>query len=257
MSTLQDKVAVVTGGSAGIGRGIVERYLDEGCRVVFGSRGAEAGHAMVSELDMGDRLHFVRTDVTQQHQVERLIDETVRNFGRVDIAVLNAGGTGRSRPVVDMPDDEWELELNLNLNHTFWAMRRVLPHLVGQGAGRVISISSVEGKHAKAGVAGYVANKHAINGLTKAVAKEVGPSGVTVNAICPGLVLTGLAERGDGQGLGVGGFDAVVELYSREAAIQRPVTVDEVVAAAVMLASDDASGITGALISVDGGTAAY
>ncbi len=257
MDVLKDKVAVVTGGSAGIGRGIVERYLDEGCRVVFGSRGQEAGTAMVEQLDAGDRLRFVQTDVTVQAQVERLVDETVSTFGRLDIAVLNAGGTGRSRPVVDMPDDEWQLELDLNLNHTFWGMRRALPHMLEQGSGRVVSISSVEGKHAKAGVAGYVANKHAINGLTKAVAKEVGPAGITVNAICPGLVLTGLAERGAGKGLGVGGSDAVIELYSREAALQRPVTVDEVVAVALMLASDAGSGITGALISVDGGTAAY
>jgi 3-hydroxybutyrate dehydrogenase len=257
MNVLENKVAVVTGGSAGIGRGIVERYLEEGCSVVFGSRGLDAGTAMVEELDVGDRLRFVQTDVTQKQQVEHLIDQAVATFGRLDIAVLNAGGTGRSRPVVDMPDEEWQLELDLNLNHTFWAMRRALPSMIEQGSGRVISISSLEGKHAKAGVAGYVANKHAINGLTKAVAKEVGTVGITVNAICPGLVLTGLAARGAGQGLGVGGYDAVVDLYSREAALQRPVTVDEVVTVALMLASDAGSGITGALISVDGGTAAY
>jgi 3-hydroxybutyrate dehydrogenase/3-oxoacyl-[acyl-carrier protein] reductase len=156
-----------------------------------------------------------------------------------------------------MPDEEWQFELDVNLNHTFWGMRRALKYMLPQRSGRVISISSIEGKHAKAGVAGYVANKHAINGLTKAVAKEVGPAGITVNAICPGLVLTDMASRGGGQGLGVGGSDAVVELYSREAALQRPVTVDEVVAVAVLLASDASSGITGALVSVDGGTAAY
>lgn len=257
MNVLKDKVAVVTGGSAGIGRGIVERYLAEGCSVVFGSRGQEAGTAMVAELDVGDRLRFIQTDVTKKEQVEHLIDQTVSSFGALDIAVLNAGGTGRSRPVVDMPDDEWQFELDLNLNHTFWAMRRALPTMIKQGSGRIVSISSVEGKHAKAGVAGYVANKHAINGLTKAVAKEVGPAGITVNAICPGLVLTDLAKRGGGKGLGVGGYDAVIDLYSREAALQRPVTVDEVVTVALMLASDAGSGITGALISVDGGTAAY
>jgi NAD(P)-dependent dehydrogenase (short-subunit alcohol dehydrogenase family) len=156
-----------------------------------------------------------------------------------------------------MSDEEWAFELAINLNHTFWGMRRSLRYMTEQRSGRIIAISSVEGKHAKPNVAGYVTNKHAINGLVKAVAKEAGPDGITVNAVCPGLVLTDLVARGGGKGLGVANLDAVVQMYSREAALNRPVTIEEVVAMTVFLAGDAASGITGALMSVDGGTANY
>ena len=161
----------------GIGRAIVEAYLAEGARVVVGSRNPEVGAKLLADLDAGDALHFVPTDVTKMSDVEALVDRTVDLLGGVDIAVLNAGGVGTSAPVLRMSDEEWQFELDINLNHTFWGMRAALRHMTEQGSGRVITMSSIEGKHAKAGVAGYVANKHAINGLTKAVAKEVGTSG--------------------------------------------------------------------------------
>lgn len=257
MTTLAGKVAVVTGGSQGIGRGIVEAFLDQGAEVVVGSRNAEVGEKLLEELDVGERLRFVRTDVTYRHEVERLVDEAFGVRGRLDIAVLNAGGVRDPAPLVDMTDEEWTFEMDINLNHVFWGMRATLRRMLPQGSGRVVNISSVEGKHGKPGVAGYVAAKHAVNGMTKAVAKEVGPLGITVNAICPGLVLTSLVERGGGKGLGLNGLEEVVELYSREAALQRPVTIEEVAGLAVFLASDAASGITGALMPVDGGTAQY
>ncbi len=257
MTTLAGKVAVVTGGSQGIGRAIVEAFLDQGADVVVGSRNAEVGEKLLDELDVGERLRFVRTDVTHQQDVEQLVNDTFGWRGRLDVAVLNAGGVRAPAPLVDMTDEEWAFEVDINLNHVFWGMRAALRRMRTQGTGRIINISSVEGKHGKPGVAGYVATKHAVNGMTKAVAKEVGTEGITVNAICPGLVLTSLVERGGGKGLGLSGLDEVVELYSKEAALQRPVTVDEVAGLAVFLASDAASGITGALMSVDGGTAQY
>jgi 3-hydroxybutyrate dehydrogenase len=254
---LKDKAACVTGGSAGIGRGIVEAFLREGARVVIGSRDAQAGARVVAELDAGERAAFVPADVTRRADVEHLIDETVSRYGTLDIAVFNAGGVRNSAPVIDMTDEEWDFEVAINLSHVFWGIRRALRHMTRQGSGRIITMSSVEGKHAKPGVAGYVATKHAVNGLTKAVAKEAGPLGITVNAICPGLVLTDLVRRGGGKGLGMSGLDEVIARYSQDAALGRPVTIEEVAAVAVLLASDAGSGITGACISVDGGTAAY
>ncbi len=118
-------------------------------------------------------------------------------------------------------------------------------------------MSSVEGKHGKARIAGYVANKHAINGLVKSVAKEVGPDGITVNAVCPGLVDTDMLRSRAGVGLGLNGADEVLALYGREAALGRVVTLAEVGAVTAFLVSDLAAGVTGALVSVDGGTAAY
>ena len=257
MNALDGKVAFITGGTRGIGRAIAEAFLAEGASVVVGGRNTEVGEQLCAELDLPNRLSFVPTDVTQQADVEGLVEATVARFGRLDIAVLNAGGVKDPAPLVDMTDEEWIYEQNLNLNHTFWGMRRALRHMLPAGSGRVLVISSVEGKHGKARVAGYVANKHAMNGLTKSVAKEVGPQGITVNAICPGLVLTDMVYERAGKGLGLSGVDELVALYSKETALLRPVTVEEVAATAVFLASDAASGITGALVSVDGGTAAY
>jgi 3-hydroxybutyrate dehydrogenase/3-oxoacyl-[acyl-carrier protein] reductase len=254
---LKDKTACITGGSAGIGRGIAEAFVREGARVVIGSRDPHAGARVLAELGAGDRAAFVPADVTRRADVEHLIDATVSRYGALDIAVFNAGGVRNSAPVIDMTDEEWDFEIAINLHHTFWGIRHALRHMTRQGSGRIITMSSVEGKHAKPGVAGYVATKHAINGLTKAAAKEAGPHGITVNAICPGLVVTGQVRRGAGKGLGLAGLDQVIARYSQDAALGRPVTAEEVAAVAVLLASDAGSGITGACISVDGGTAAY
>jgi 3-hydroxybutyrate dehydrogenase/3-oxoacyl-[acyl-carrier protein] reductase len=256
MSLLAGRVAVITGGTRGIGRAIAELYAKEGAAVAFSGRNETTGDELCHRIGT-DRALFVQADMTKREDVEGLVDATVERFGRVDIAVLNAGGVRNPAPVMQMTDEEWEYELNLNLNHTFWGIRRALPHMVDSGWGRILAISSVEGKHGKPNVCGYVANKHAINGLTKSVAKEVGPMGVTVNAICPGLVLTDMLYERGGAGLGLNSVEELIALYSKETALGRPVTVDEVAGTALFLASDLGSGITGALISVDAGTAAY
>lgn len=131
--------------------------------------------------------------------------------------------------------------------------------MIPQQSGRIINISSVEGKHGKPVLTAYVAAKHGINGLTKAVAKEVGTQGITVNSICPGLVITDIIKNNGpstAEAMGMS-FDDMVQLFASESAIKRPNTVEEVAAVALLLASDNAAGITGAIYSVDGGTAAY
>jgi 3-hydroxybutyrate dehydrogenase len=257
MGLLDGQVAFVTGGSAGIGRSIAEAFLAEGCRVMIGSRSPETGAKLLAELGAGEMARFTATDVTRREDVERLVDETAGWSGRLDIAVLNAGGVGKSSQIRTMSDEEWQFELDLNLNHTFWGIRRSLDHMVPQKSGRILCMSSVEGKRSRPGIGGYAANKAAIISLARAVAHEVGPDGITVNALCPGLVMTDLVSSRGGQGQGLGGVDAVVEKYSREAALQRPVRLDEVAATALFLASDGASGITGQAVSIDGGTADY
>jgi NAD(P)-dependent dehydrogenase (short-subunit alcohol dehydrogenase family) len=146
-----------------------------------------------------------------------------------------------------------------NVHSGFVATKRALPGMIEQGWGRIINISSVEGKVGKPVLTAYVASKHAINGMTKAIAKEVGTTGVTVNAICPGLVITDIIkENGPNTAAAMNlTFDEMVDLFAQESAIKRPNTVEEVGNAAVMLACDLGSGITGSLISVDGGTAPY
>ena len=252
---LDGRVAVITGGTRGIGRAVADAFLAQGASVVVGSRSDDKGRALLDEANAGDRLIFRRCDAGVQADVEALVDHAVERYGRLDVVVLNAGGVRDPAPVKDMTDEEWQYELDLNLNHTFWGTRRALRHL-GPG-GRIIAMSSVEGKHGRGRVAGYVANKHAINGLVKSVAREVGADGITVNAICPGLVVTDMVLERAGKGLGVDGVDGLIALYTKDTALGRAVTVDEVAATAVFLASEAGSGITGALVSVDGGTAAY
>ena len=205
----------------------------------------------------GDRVVFWPGSVADQVVAEGLVDHAVENYGRIDILVCNAGGIGDTAPVVEMSDEEWQYELNLNLNHTFWTTRRALRYMIPQGSGRVIAISSVEGKVAKPNIAGYTANKHAINGFVKSVAREVGVNGVTVNAICPGIVVTDMVQERAGRAQGLSGVDELISFYTAHTALQRPVTVEEVAAFAVHLASDEGAGFSGGTISLDGGDAYY
>ena len=259
MLSLNGKVAAITGGTRGIGRGIADAFLREGAKVAINGRSAEKGAQALAEMNSGTDAVFFQGDVLRQADVNAFIEQTVERFGRIDILVCNAGGAGGFAPVVDMTDEAWQLAIDWNLNHTFWAMRKALKYMIPQQSGRIINISSVEGKHGKPGISGYVTTKHAINGLTKSAAKEVGTLGITVNAICPGLILTDIvAETGAAAAASMGlTFDGMIEQFASESAIKRPNTVEEVAAMAVLLASDAASGITGALLSVDGGTAAY
>ena len=257
MSRLEGRVAAVSGGTRGIGRAIAEAFLGEGASVVINGRSAEKGSAALDEMDGGDRVAFWPGSVADQTVAEGLVDHAVETYGRIDILVCNAGGIGDTAPVVEMSDEEWQYELNLNLNHTFWTTRRALRHMIPQGSGRVIAISSVEGKVAKPNIAGYTANKHAINGFVKSVAREVGVNGVTVNAICPGIVLTDMVQERAGRAQGLGGVEELVSFNTANTALQRPVTVEEVAAFAVHLASDEGAGFSGGTISLDGGDAYY
>ena len=255
---LDGKIAAVTGGTAGIGRAIAEAFLAEGARVVVSGRNADRGKQVVSELG-ADRATFHQGDATTKEGVEQTVEAAVERFGRIDIMVNNAGGAERLAPLVDLYDEDWDLVMKWNLYSTFWGTRAALRHMLPQKSGRIINVSSVEGKHGKPVLTAYVAAKHGINGLTKAVAKEVGTQGVTVNAICPGLVITDIIQRNGpatAQAMGLT-FDEMVALCAAESAIKRPNTVEEVAAVAVLLASDAAAGITGAIYSIDGGTAAY
>lgn len=254
---LAGRVAAITGSTRSIGRGIAEAFVAEGARVVLNGRSEEKGAAALAEMGAGDAVAFHPGSATDQAAVEGLVDFTVDHFGQLDIMVLNAGGVGQSAPIIDMTDEEWRYELDLNLNHTFWGTRKALRHMVPRGWGRIIALSSVEGKQGKPNVAGYTANKHAINGFVKVVAREVGTEGVTVNAICPGLVVTDMLYEKAGAALGLDGVDAVVEHYTAGTALKRPVTIEEIAAFAVHLASDDGAGFTGGTISLDGGDAFY
>jgi 3-hydroxybutyrate dehydrogenase len=256
---LEGRIAAVTGGSAGIGRGIAEAYLAEGASVAVMARNAEKAEKMLAEIGAGDRLIFIQGDAMDQASVEGFVDQTAAHFGRVDILINNAGGAGDLQPTISLSDESFDECMKWNVYSTFWGTRRALKYMTKQSWGRIINISSMEGKHGKPVLTAYTTAKHAINGMTKSVAREVGTQGITVNAICPGLVITDIVrDNGPNTAEAMGmTFDEMVDLFSKEAAIERPNTVEEVAAVAVLLASDLGGGITGALMSVDGGTAQY
>lgn len=257
---LEGIVAIVTGGTRGIGEGIVEAYLREGARVAFSGRSADRGQEFSDQLALPDHALFVAGDATRRADVETLIDTAAERFGHVDVLVNNAGGADNHAPVADLTDDAMELALKWNLWSTFYGMRHVLKnYLIPQGSGRIINISSVEGKEGKAGIATYVTAKHAVHGLTKSCAQEVGTMGITVNAICPGMIEThSVMTQGRSAAEAAGmSYEAFTEMFTSSAAIKRFNTVEEVAAMAVLLASPGGSGITGAMLSVDGGTASY
>jgi 3-hydroxybutyrate dehydrogenase/3-oxoacyl-[acyl-carrier protein] reductase len=197
MGQMDGRVAAITSGSTGIGHGIAKAFLAEGASVVINGRDAEKGARALDEISAGERGHFVAGDVTVRENVDAIIDGTVERFGRIDILVNNAGGLIKTAPVADLSDEDWDYAIKWNLYSMFWASRKALGYMLPQRWGRIISISSVEGKHGKPAIPAYVTSKHAMNGLTKAIAKEVGTSGVTCNSICPGLVWTTSCSKPD------------------------------------------------------------
>ncbi|HAU22122.1 MAG TPA: 3-oxoacyl-ACP reductase [Erythrobacter sp.] len=256
---LEGKVAAITGGTAGLGRGIAESFLEEGAKVALFARNPDKGRQVLDELGAGDRAIFVPGDVMKQSDVEGFIDRTVDSFGTFDILVNNAGGAGDLQPMVDLSDEAFDEAMKWNVYSTFWATRRALKTMIANKSGRVINMSSMEGKHGKPVFTAYTAAKHAVNGMTKSLAREVGELGITVNSICPGLVVTDIIKNnGPATAKAMGmEFDEMITMFAQEAAIKRPNRVEEIAAVALLLASEAGAGITGATISVDGGTAQY
>ncbi len=260
MGKLDGKVACITGGTRSIGRAMAESFVAEGGKVVVNGRDEAKGQQCLEEMDAGDNAAFFAGDASTQEAVEGLIDYTIEKYGQLDVCCLNSGGVQMTAPVFQMTDEEWELEVNWNLNHVFWGMRRALQHMIPRESGRIIVTSSVEGKLGKPGIPGYAATKHAVNGLVKAAAHEVGTMGITVNAILPGLIETDIVRAtgpDSAVAMGMSGYDELIETFSQESAIKRPNKVEEVAAVAVLMASDAAKNMTGCMFPVDGGTMPY
>jgi len=260
MGKLDGKVACITGGTRSIGRGMADAFLREGAKVVVNGRNADKGQQCLEEMNGGDNADFYAGDAAVQADVEGLIDFTIDRYGQLDICCLNSGGVLATAPVSMMTDEEWKLEIDWNLNHVFWGMRRALQHMIPRDTGRILVTSSVEGKLGKPGIPGYATTKHAVNGLVKAASKEVGTTGITINSLLPGLIETDIVREtgpASAQMMGLGSYEALLDLFAQESAIKRLNTVEQVAAVAVMLASDAARNITGCMFPIDGGTMPY
>ncbi len=259
MGELDGRVALVTGGTRGIGRAIAEAFLAEGAKVVMTGTTPAKGEQALAEIGRPNDTHFVQADAKVREDCERAVAEAVAHFGKVDILVNNAGGANNHAPIADLTDEALEDALKWNLWSTFWHSRAAVKPMIERGWGRIINISSVEGKVGKPGISIYVVAKHAVNGFTKSFAIEVGTTGVTVNALCPGVIETDITrEVGPNAAAQMGiTYEELIQMFAHEAATKRIMELDDVANVAVLLASDAGAGITGSLISIDGGTSPY
>jgi 3-hydroxybutyrate dehydrogenase len=220
------------------------------------ARNVDKANKTLEEIGAGDKLVFIQGGATRQDDIEGFVDKTIETFGSIDILVNNAG---ELQPTVSLSDEDFDLCMKWNVYSTFWATRLALKTMLANKWDRIINISSMEGKHGKPVMTAYSATKHAVNGMTKSIAREVGTEGITVNSICPGIILTDIImSNGPSTAKAMGlTLDEMVDMFTAESAIKRPNKVEEVAAVAVLLASEAGAGITGTQLSVDGGTAQY
>jgi NAD(P)-dependent dehydrogenase (short-subunit alcohol dehydrogenase family) len=260
---LQDKIAVVTGGGRGIGRAICLAFAREGANVIVAADVESQVKGVAAEVEALQRKALAyRLDVVEPEEVRELLRATLFEFGRVDVLVNCAGVVGKRAFIHDADDAEWRRVIDVNLFGTYHCIKSFLPAMMQRGEGRIINIASISGKQASPTNAAYSASKHAVIGLTRTVAAEMGMlglPGITVNAICPGVVNTELV-------MGPGGVveevarvlemsrDRVIEERVLPMSIQRRLLdPEEIAEAAVYLASPAARGVTGQAINVCGG----
>ena len=247
---MSNPVVLITGALTGIGRATALAFARDGARLVVSGRREDAGQALAAELrDLGTEAEFVRADVRHEDDVRGLIDQTVARFGRLDVAVNNAGTEGKPGPVTDQTADSYAATFDTNVLGTLLSMKHELRVMLGQKQGSIINISSTMGHKGAPGASVYTASKHAVEGLTKAAALEGAASGVRVNAVAPGPVETEMLNRFTGTADRKAGLVAGVPLL-------RAGAPDEIADAIVFLASDKARFLTGQIVSVDGGKSA-
>jgi NAD(P)-dependent dehydrogenase (short-subunit alcohol dehydrogenase family) len=253
MATLQrlhEQVALVTGGTSGIGRAIALRFAQEGARVALTGRNAERGHAVAAEINAaGGEAIFIQSDVRLADQCRHAVDQTLDTFGGLDVLVNNAG-VWFPNTILDCTEEEWDLTVDVSLKGTFLMSKYALPHMIARGKGSVINISSGWGLVGGYEAASYCAAKGGVVVLTKAMAVDHSRQGIRVNCICPGDVETPMLyedARARGQTWDEYMGDATDRPMGR---IGQP---EEIATVAAFLASDEASFMTGAIVPVDGG----
>jgi NAD(P)-dependent dehydrogenase (short-subunit alcohol dehydrogenase family) len=241
------QVVLITGALAGIGRATALAFAKEGARLVVSGRREEAGYALADELRaLGAEVEFVRADVRFEDDVRKLIDRTIQRFGRLDVAVNNAGTEGELGPVVQQTPESYENTFSTNVLGTVLSLKHEMRVMLPQGTGSIINLSSIAGQVGIPGASIYVASKHAVEGLTKSVALEAAATGIRVNAVAPGPVETEMLNRFAGNEEGKANFLSTMPA-------KRAASPDEIAQTIVFLASDKARYLTGQSIAVDGG----
>jgi NAD(P)-dependent dehydrogenase (short-subunit alcohol dehydrogenase family) len=247
---MNTSVVLITGALTGIGRATALAFAHEGARIVVSGRRDEAGHALATELRaLGVETEYVRADVSREDDVRSLIDRTITRFGRLDVAVNNAGTEGKLGPIAEQTAESYAATFDTNVLGTLLSMKHELRVMLPRGSGSIVNLSSTFGIRGAAGAALYAASKHAVEGLTKSAALEGAAAGVRVNAIAPGPIETGMLDRFTGSAERKAAFAAGVPVKR----LGRP---EEIADAIVYLGSDKASYLTGQIIGVNGGKTA-
>jgi NAD(P)-dependent dehydrogenase (short-subunit alcohol dehydrogenase family) len=244
-------VVLITGALTGIGRATALAFAREGAQVVVSGRSNQAGQSLVDKLhELGADAEFIRADVRHEEDVRALVDKTVARFGRLDVAVNNAGTEGRLGPIADQSAESYAATFDTNVLGTLLSLKHELRVMSPQRSGSIINVSSVLGRVGGAGAAVYAASKHAVEGLTKSAALEVAELGIRVNAVTPGPIETGMLTRY------VKSDDATKAQVAASVPLKRIGEAEEVAQAIVFLASRKASFITGESLAIDGGKVA-
>ena len=247
---MSNQVVLVTGALTGIGRATALAFARAGAHVVVSGRRDDAGEALAGELNaLSGSAYYIRADVRHEDDVRSLIDQVVARFGRLDVAVNNAGTEGKPGPVTEQTAESYAATFDTNVLGTVLSLKHEMRVMLAQGHGSIINLSSTMGHKGAPGASIYTASKHAVEGLTKAAALEGAGYGVRVNAVAPGPVETEMLNRFTGNADRKAGLIAGVPL-------KRSGTSDEIARAIVFLASDQASFVTGQIVSVDGGKSA-
>lgn len=249
---LKDKIAIVTGGTAGIGRGIVERLVGEGAQAVIVDIDIKAAQKAASEI--GGNTIAIKMDVTRKAEVEMAVQTVLDRFGQIDILVNNAALSWPQR-LVDMEEEDWDRMCNVNLKGVYLITRPVIAHMITRNYGKIISISSIAGKQGIAKFSHYSATKFAVIGLTQALAFEYAEHDLNINVVCPGVVRTPLWEAqlpgmAKEQGKSI---EQVFREFCEPIPFKRPQQPRDIGAMVAFLASDLAKNITGQSINVTGG----
>jgi len=246
MGRLEGRIALITGSSRGIGRGIALEFAREGAHIVVNyRRDAAAADATVHAIEeLGGTALALQADVSEWGAVQAMAEQALRHFGHLDIVVANSGIASRVAPLWDLDVDHWHKVININLHGVFYTCRATVGHLVQRKSGNVILISSIGADACGPMGAPYYVAKAGVNALTKSLAKECAPAGVRVNCIAPGLVATDMGDR-------------MMKFYGDALLASIPLgragQPEDIGKAAVYLASDDASFVTGKILRVDGG----
>jgi len=242
-----NQIVLITGALTGIGRATALAFAQEGASLVVSGRRDEVGNALASELrGLGVEAEYIRADVRNDDDVRNLVDKTVARFGRLDVAVNNAGTEGQPGLVVDQTAESYHATFDTNVLGVLLSMKHEMRVMLPNKKGSIVNISSAFGQVASAYASVYVASKHAVEGMTKAAALEVSGSGLRVNVVAPGPIETGMLNRFVGSEEGKNDMAAGLPIKR----IGRP---EEIANAVVFISSDKASYITGSRLGVDGG----